>query len=246
MSSVALKVEDVVIAYEGGPRRKVAVSHLSFDVFEGELFALLGPNGAGKTSLISAMTGLIPFEAGQIEIFGHPAGTEQAKRLLGVVPQELIGYGFFTVSEILKFYSGYYGLRKNESRIQELLGRLQLESVRDQRVSALSGGMKRRLLIAKALLHSPRLLLLDEPSAGVDVELRAILLDFVKEINQKGTTIILTTHYLEEAQRLCRRSAILHHGKLLALDDTGALIQSLSKEGSLEEAFLKLVRGQAG
>lgn len=237
----ALSIDRVSIIYENG---KTAVDDLSFEVREGEFFALLGPNGAGKTSLISAISGLIDYQKGQIRILEERAGSREAKRLLGLVPQELVSYGFFTVNEVLNFVAGYYGDRKPQKRIDELLARLQMIEQKNKLVSQLSGGMKRRMLIAKALLHRPKILLLDEPSAGVDVELRTTLWDFMRELNQQGLTILLTTHYLEEAQRLCERSAILHEGKVLALGKTTEIIQR-SEEEDLERAFLKLIRSGA-
>lgn len=237
----ALKYENLVVEYNSRSGIKRAVDQVSFSVEEGELFSLLGPNGAGKTSMISATTSLIPYQGGKIEILGHRAGSTEAKRSLGIVPQELVGYGFFTVNEILGFASGYFGFSNNQKHIDSLLEKLQLTNHRDQLVSQLSGGMKRRMLIAKALVHRPKVLLLDEPSAGVDVELRTILWDYVKELNKAGMTIILTTHYLEEAERLCERTAILDHGKLISLDKTRAIIER-SDSGSLEAAFLKLLK----
>lgn len=225
----ALEFKNVSIDYKTKGDSKRAVDDFSLAVKEGEFFGLLGPNGAGKTSLISATTGLIPFQSGDISIFDYKAGSRAAKQYVGVVPQEIISHGFFDVNEVLNFMSGYYGIRNNQKRIDFLLERLQLVPFKYKLVSQLSGGMKRRLLIAKALLHSPKILLLDEPSAGVDVELRSILWDFMRELNKSGTTIVLTTHYLEEAQRLCQRCAILNYGKLLALDGTGALISSMSE-----------------
>jgi len=225
----ALLIENLCIGYPQKGGLKTAVDQLSLEIKPGEFFALLGPNGAGKTSIISAITGLVNFQAGKISVFGFPAASREAKFLVGLVPQELVSHGFFSVNEILQFTSGYYGIRNNQKQIDELLERLQLVAYRDKQVSHLSGGLKRRVLIAKALLHSPRILLLDEPSAGVDVELRTILWNFVRELNSAGTTIVLTTHYLEEAQRLCRRAAILDKGTLLALDETGSLIASMAE-----------------
>ncbi|MFH1725289.1 MAG: ABC transporter ATP-binding protein [Elusimicrobiota bacterium] len=227
--SAALKIEDLTVRYKVDEGETVAVDHIDLEVAEGELFALLGPNGAGKTSIISAITGIITHQTGDIRIFGHHAATPEAKRLVGLVPQELVSYGFFNVTEVLEFTSGYFGIRDNGKRIDELLDRLQLTSERYKLISQLSGGLKRRMLIARALVHSPKVLLLDEPSAGVDVELRAILLDYIKDLNRRGTTILLTTHYLEEAQRLCERSAIINRGKVLALDETGSIISEMSE-----------------
>jgi ABC-2 type transport system ATP-binding protein len=239
--SAALHYENLVVEYHNKSGVKRAVDQVSLTVEQGEIFALLGPNGAGKTSMISATTSLIPYQGGRIEILGCAAGTPEAKRNLGIVPQELVGYGFFTVNEILNFSSGYFGIRNNQARIDELLERLQLKNYKHKLVSELSGGLKRRMLIAKALAHTPKVLLLDEPSAGVDVELRAILWDYVLELNRGGMTIILTTHYLEEAERLCKRTAILDQGKLLLLEETQKIIDS-SEAGNLEKAFLKLLK----
>lgn len=223
----AIEIHGLSVVYSESSR---AVDALDLQVEDGEFFGLLGPNGAGKTSVISSITGLLPIQYGEVKVFGEPAGSKAAKRILGIVPQELVHHGFFTVEEVLKFYSGYYGIWKNQNRIEYLLESLQLAEHRKKRVSQLSGGMKRRLLIAKALVHSPKLLLLDEPSAGVDIELRAILWDFILELNKQGTTILLTTHYLEEAERLCSRLAIMDRGKLLALESTRSLILEKSEK----------------
>jgi ABC-2 type transport system ATP-binding protein len=223
----ALTLQDVTIEYVQRKKIKRAVDHLSLEVKEGELFGLLGPNGAGKTSLISCVTSLNHQFSGNISIFGNASGSDRAKVLTGVVPQELVSYGYFSLEEVLSFQAGYFGVSNPQARIDYLLTKLQLVEQRKLKISQLSGGMKRRFLIAKALIHEPKLLLLDEPSAGVDVELRSILWDFVKELHRGGTTIVLTTHYLEEAERLCDRVAVIHHGKLLALDSTQSLINRL-------------------
>ncbi|MGK0288912.1 MAG: ABC-2 type transport system ATP-binding protein [bacterium] len=208
----------------------VALHKLSFELKAGEIFGLLGPNGAGKTTFISMLTGLLDPTSGIAQIFGYNVleNSLHARRLVGVVPQEIVSHGFFSINEVLNFHSGYYGLHKNQKRIDYLLDRLSLEPHRNKQVAQLSGGMKRRLLIAKALVHSPLLLLLDEPTAGVDVELRNTLWEFVKELNEGGTTILLTTHYLQEAEELCNRIGVLDHGKLIALDDTSNLISNLT------------------
>ncbi len=223
----ALTLQDVTIEYVQRKKIKRAVDHLSLEVKEGELFGLLGPNGAGKTSLISCVTSLNHQFSGNISIFGNASGSDRAKVLTGVVPQELVSYGYFSLEEVLSFQAGYFGVSNPQARIDYLLTKLQLVEQRKLKISQLSGGMKRRFLIAKALIHEPKLLLLDEPSAGVDVELRSILWDFVKELHRGGTTIVLTTHYLEEAERLCDRVAVIHHGRLLALDSTRSLINRL-------------------
>lgn len=230
ISQKALSVENVSITYGKEPDLKWAVKEFSLDISPGEVFGLLGPNGAGKTSLISLIVGLVEARSGSCKVFGYPAGSLEARRQLGFVPQELIHHGFFRVNEILQYFSGYYGIPNNQKRIDYLLERLSLTEVKNKPVNALSGGMKRRLLICKALVHSPKLLLLDEPSAGVDIELRSQLWQFVEEMNQEGMTILLTTHYLEEAQRLCNRVAIMNHGQLLALDETGHLISGMAEK----------------
>lgn len=235
---LALDIQNLVVEYASPDGPKRAVDGVSLQIASGEFFALLGPNGAGKTSILSAITNLIRFKSGSIKIFGFPVGSLEARRCLGVVPQELVSHGYFNVREILEFHAGYFGIQHSRQRIDELLLRLGLSAFAHKPVSALSGGMKRRLLIAKALIHQPKLLLLDEPSAGVDVELRTILWDYMKELNQQGMTILLTTHYLEEAERLCERVAIMDHGCFVALDKT----KNISKDGNLESAFLKLLR----
>ena len=174
-----------------------AVNNVSFSVDKGEIFGLLGPNGAGKTSIISIITTLEKPSQGQVQVFGHNVVTDSliTKKQVGVVHQEVINSGFFDVEEILNFQSGYYGKRKNKERIDYLLHKLALYPHRHKKVKQLSGGMKRRLMIAKALVHEPQLLLLDEPTAGVDIELRETLWDFVRELRQQGISILLTTHY---------------------------------------------------
>jgi len=197
---------------------------------EGEVFGLLGPNGAGKTSIISILTGLEKPTAGRALVFGThvSSGDRYYKSQLGCVPQEVVSHGFFTVEEILKFYSGYYGIKDNREQIEFLLNGLMLKDHRNKVVRQLSGGMKRRLLIAKALVHRPRLILLDEPTAGVDVELRTILWNFVRELNKQGVSVLLTTHYLQEAEELCDRVAIIHKGELLRIGETRELVRQLT------------------
>lgn len=208
-----------------------AVNNVSFCVQKGEIFGLLGPNGAGKSTLISMITTLKRISIGQITTFGLDVSKNswQAKLQIGLVPQEVVSHGYFSVWEVLKFYSGYYGISSNEKRITYLLKRLKLWEHKDKKVTQLSGGMKRRLLITKALLHKPKLLLLDEPTAGVDVELRRTLWDLVKELNQEGLTVLLTTHYLEEAEALCDRVAIIHEGEIKRLDQTQKVIKDLTQ-----------------
>lgn len=207
-----------------------AVNDVSFDIGPGEIFGLLGPNGAGKTSIISCIVTLSQPSSGSVKVFGYEMhqNSKMGKFLTGLVPQELINHGYFNVEEILGFYSGYYGILKNSDQINFLLDRLQLAEHRYKRVKQLSGGMKRRLLIAKSLLHKPKLLLLDEPTAGVDIELRESLWKFVKELKGEGLSILLTTHYLEEAEELCDRVGILNHGNLRLIGETSQLIKSLT------------------
>jgi len=227
--SVAIEIQNLSVIYNKGVNEKRAVDSLSLNIKVGEFFALLGPNGAGKTSVISSLAGLLDVEQGSIEVFGNQTGTKMAKTLIGLVPQEPVHHGFFTVNQVLKFQSGYHGLSDNQDRIDYLLENLQLAKEKHKKVSQLSGGMKRRLGIAKALVHSPRLLLLDEPSAGVDIELRASLWKFMQLLNQEGMTILLTTHYLEEAQRLCNRIAIMNEGRLISVDATQELISMMTE-----------------
>jgi ABC-2 type transport system ATP-binding protein len=207
-----------------------AVKNVSFEMKEGEVFGLLGPNGAGKTTIISILTGIERPSGGHAKVFGTDvaSGDRFYKAKIGCVPQETVSHGFFTVEEILKFYSGYYGLKENSKQIEFLLDRLMLKEHRKKVVRQLSGGMKRRLLIAKALVHKPKLLLLDEPTAGVDVELRTNLWNFVRELNSEGVSVLLTTHYLQEAEELCKRVAIIHKGELLRIGDTHSLVRQLT------------------
>ncbi len=208
-----------------------AVDHVTFQVRPGEIFGLLGPNGAGKTSIISTLVTLENPTAGTVRIFGFDVQKDPkaAKFLTGFVPQELVHHGYFDAEEILQFHSGYFGRRKNQDRIDWLLHKLSLWEHRKKKVKQLSGGMKRRLLIAKALVHEPKLLLLDEPTAGVDLELRASLWKFVSELRDSGTSILLTTHYLQEAEELCDRVGILQNGILKSIGPTRDLIRGLTK-----------------
>src|SRR5690606_7329284 len=189
-------------------------------------FGLLGPNGAGKTTLISIIAGLGRPDAGEVRVMGHAVGDEfrAARRALGVVPQELVFDPFFTVRETLRLTSGYYGIRRNDDWIDEILANLDLSGKADENMRALSGGMKRRVLVAQALVHRPPVIVLDEPTAGVDVELRQTLWQFIRRLNRAGHTIVLTTHYLEEAQELCGRIAMMKQGQIVALDRTRALL----------------------
>ncbi|PIT61476.1 ABC transporter ATP-binding protein [Snodgrassella alvi] len=225
MTSPALCIKQAVKTYDNG---FTALKGVSFSVQPGEFFGLLGPNGAGKTTLISAMAGLSRLTSGQISICGHDVQLEAntTRKLLGVVPQELVFDPFFNVREALKFQSGYFGLRNNDDWIDEIIAGLGLTDKADTNTRNLSGGMKRRVMVALALVHRPPVIVLDEPTAGVDVELRQNLWQFITRLNTDGHTIILTTHYLEEAQSLCNRIAMLKHGEIVALDSTRNLLDT--------------------
>jgi ABC-2 type transport system ATP-binding protein len=199
-------------------------------VAEGEFFGLLGPNGAGKTTLINVIAGLARPDAGAVSVMGADATADyrRARRMLGVVPQELVFDPFFTVRETLRLQSGYFGIRNNDAWIDEVMEHLDLGAKADANMRSLSGGMKRRVLVAQALVHKPPVIVLDEPTAGVDVELRQGLWQFVRRLNRDGHTIVLTTHYLEEAELHCDRIAMLKAGRVVALDSTRNLLQRFS------------------
>jgi len=203
-----------------------ALDDVSFDIAQGEFFGLLGPNGAGKTTLISILAGLARATSGSVSVLGHDVVTDYAaaRRLLGIVPQELVFDPFFSVREALRIQSGYFGVHGNDAWIDELLAHLGLSDKADANMRQLSGGMKRRVLVAQALVHRPPVIVLDEPTAGVDVELRQTLWQFVARLNKEGHTVLLTTHYLEEAEALCSRIAMLKQGRVVALDRTSALL----------------------
>lgn len=204
-----------------------ALAGVDLEVAQGEFFGLLGPNGAGKTTLISSLAGLARPDSGTLEVMGHDVVKDyRAARLaLGVVPQELVFDPFFSVREMLKIQSGYFGIRSNDDWIDEILHHLDLTGKAGANMRMLSGGMKRRALVAQALVHRPPVIVLDEPTAGVDVELRQGLWQFIRKLNQDGHTIVLTTHYLEEAETLCGRIAMLKAGRVVALDTTANLLQ---------------------
>jgi ABC-2 type transport system ATP-binding protein len=220
-----------------------ALDGVSLEIAEGEFFGLLGPNGAGKTTLISCLAGLARPDAGKLNVLGRDvvADYRDARRLLGVVPQELVFDPFFTVRETLRIQSGYFGIRNNDAWIDEILANLDLADKAETNMRRLSGGMKRRVLVAQALVHRPPVIVLDEPTAGVDVELRQGLWQFIRRLNGEGHTIILTTHYLEEAEALCGRIAMLQRGRVVALDST----QNLLHEFSRHTLSLRLVGGAA-
>ena len=207
-----------------------ALDGVSLSVEPGEFFGLLGPNGAGKTTLISILAGLTRMDRGSARVLGHDVATDYraARRALGVVPQELVFDPFFTVRETLRLQSGYFGIRRNDDWIDEVMQHLDLAAKADVNMRALSGGMKRRVLVAQALVHKPPVIMLDEPTAGVDVELRQGLWQFVRRLNRDGHTIVLTTHYLEEAETHCNRIAMLKAGRIVALDSTRNLLESFS------------------
>jgi ABC-2 type transport system ATP-binding protein len=223
MSEAAISILDLQKTYAGGKR---ALDGISLDVPRGLIFGLLGPNGAGKSTLINILAGLVGKSGGSATIWGfdidqHP---RNAKRAIGVVPQEILFDPFFTPKEALEIQAGLYGVAKADRRTMELLRAMRLEDKADAYARTLSGGMKRRLLVAKAMVHSPPILVLDEPTAGVDVELRQQLWDFVRSLNAQGVTIVLTTHYLHEAEQLCDRIAIINHGRLIANETTRTLV----------------------
>jgi ABC-2 type transport system ATP-binding protein len=203
-----------------------ALAGVDLDIFPGEIFALLGPNGAGKTTLISIVAGLLRATAGETRVLGHDVVRDYrvTRRAVGLVPQELNFDPFFTVEEILRFQAGYFDVRLSEARLLEILQALDLASKRRTNSRALSGGMKRRLLIGKALVHDPRVLFLHEPTAGVDVEQRRALWRYVRSLRERGTTIVLTTHYLEEAEELADRVGVIDRGRLLVVEEKGALL----------------------
>ena len=224
----AISIRDLVKRYapSGKGEGKLALDGVSFDVPQGQIFGLLGPNGAGKSTLINILAGLVMKTSGSAEVWGfdidrHP---RNAKRAIGIVPQEIVFDPFFTPFEVLENQAGLYGVAKTLRRSEALLREVHLLDKRDAYARTLSGGMKRRLLIAKAMVHSPPVLVLDEPTAGVDVELRRQLWALVQELNAEGVTVVLTTHYLEEAEQLCDRIAIINHGQLIANKPTRELV----------------------
>jgi ABC-2 type transport system ATP-binding protein len=253
-TTTAIEVADVVKRYAGKRDGVKALDGVSLRIEPGEFFGLLGPNGAGKTTLISIIAGLSRATSGRARVMGHDVVDDYraARRALGVVPQELVFDPFFTVRETLRNQSGYFGIRHNDGWIDEVMANLDLTSKADTNMRALSGGMKRRVLVAQALVHRPPVIVLDEPTAGVDVELRQGLWAFVRRLNAEGHTIVLTTHYLEEAQELCGRIGMLKGGRLVALDRTRALIERLAGvqmsvrlRGELPAALLAQVIEQA-
>ena len=219
----AIRIESVSKTYAGG---KLALDDVSFEVPRGQIFGLLGPNGAGKSTLINILAGLVTKSCGRAVVWGfdidkHP---RNAKRSIGIVPQEILFDPFFTPAEALEIQAGLYGIPEAERKTHELLAAMHLGDKADAYSRTLSGGMKRRLLVAKAMVHSPPVLVLDEPTAGVDIELRKQLWSYVRSLNRQGVTVVLTTHYLEEAEQLCDRIAIINHGRVIANEPTRTLI----------------------
>src|SRR3712207_5468549 len=242
MSAVhALDVENLVKRYPTGTE---ALKGVSLHIEDGEFFGLLGPNGAGKSTLIHCTTGLAQPTSGTIRVFGNDAidHYEQARLAVGLAPQDLNLDWFLTCVETLEYHGGYFGMPRKErkERARELLDAFSLTEKKDERTRTLSGGMKRRLILARALMHRPRLLILDEPTAGVDVELRLELWRYVKRINEEGTTILLTTHYLEEAEQLCDRISFINDGRIVATGTSDALSAQFGV-ATLEDAYLELV-----
>ncbi len=243
----AIRIDNLVKRYAGlkGEPGKLALNGVTFDVPQGGVFGLLGPNGAGKSTLINILAGLVVKTSGHANVWGFDIddSPRNAKRSIGIVPQEIVFDPFFTPYEVLENQAGFYGVRRRNRRSEELLEAVRLTDKRDAYARALSGGMKRRLLIAKAMVHSPPILVLDEPTAGVDVELRRQLWELVTGLNREGVTVVLTTHYLEEAEQLCDRIAIINHGELIAnkptrdlIDMTREKVVSVSVDRDLAEA----------
>jgi ABC-2 type transport system ATP-binding protein len=241
VSELALDINGLEKTYPTGVQ---ALKDVDLEIRTGEFFGLLGPNGAGKSTLIHCTTGLAQPTGGDIKVFGHDAVSDygDARQAVGLAPQELNLDFFLTVEETLDYHAGYFGMPKKErrERTAELLETFSLYGKRKDRTRFLSGGMKRRLILARALMHRPRLLILDEPTAGVDIELRLELWHYVQQINQEGTTILLTTHYLEEAEQLCDKIAFINHGEIAAVGSTAELSTRYGVS-SLEDAYLELV-----
>lgn len=234
MTTPAVSITDLRKTYSDGKKgqSKEALKGVSLSIPQGAFFGLLGPNGAGKSTLINIMAGLVNKTSGEVAICGHDIVKDMraARGSLGVVPQELVLDTFFTVREALEIHAGYYGVPKAKRRTDEIIAAMGLTDKADIHSRRLSGGMRRRLLVAKALVHAPKVLVLDEPTAGVDVELRGQLWNYVRELNRQGTTIVLTTHYLEEAEELCDEIAIINHGRLIASDKKKNLMKAFDSK----------------
>ena len=231
--SPAIEIKNLTKTYAKSKKApaKTALKGVDLTIPSGSIFGLLGPNGAGKSTMINILAGLVNKSAGNAKICGYDIDTQtrQARASIGIVPQEIAMDVFFTPFQALELQAGYYGVPKGKRRSEEILAALGLDDKRDAYVRQLSGGMKRRLLIAKALVHNPPVLILDEPTAGVDIELRRQLWEYVEELHARGTTIILTTHYLEEAEKLCDHIAIMHHGEIVANESKKGLMSRLDK-----------------
>jgi ABC-2 type transport system ATP-binding protein len=225
MQIPALDINQLKKSYNGTE----AVKEISFRIEQGEIFGLLGPNGAGKSTTINMVSGVTSIDAGSVSVFGYDNRSDyrMTRCLSGVMHQEIVIDNFFTIDKALRIHAGYYGVKDDKAWREMLIERLGLGDHLHKVMLKLSGGLKRRFMIAKALIHKPKLLILDEPTAGVDVELRLTLWDFVREINRQGTTVLLTTHYLEEAEQMCERIAIMNYGEMVALDTTERLLQNL-------------------
>ena len=243
MSAPVLSCQRVTKLYDGFP----ALHDFTLEVRKGEILALLGPNGAGKSTLIHCITGMARQTEGRIEVMGHDTVHDfrTTRRLVGLVPQEINYDPFFTPLESLMIQMGLMGVRPNRAKAEQLLKTFSLDEKRDAYTRTLSGGMKRRLLVAKSLVHDPKLLFLDEPTAGVDVELRRELWSEVRALREQGTTIVLTTHYIEEAEQLADRIGIVHRGQLLLLEDRHSLLTRHEGQ-SLEDIFVDLIRRADG
>ena len=246
----AVSFQQVEKIYTGARGTLRALAGVSFDIAQGEFFGLLGPNGAGKTTLISILAGLTRPSGGRVTVMGHDVQRDEAaaRQSLGIVPQELVFDPFFTVREALRIQSGYFGVRHNDAWIDELLAELGLSDKANANMRQLSGGMKRRVLVAQALVHRPPVIVLDEPTAGVDVELRQTLWAFIARLNREGHTVLLTTHYLEEAEALCHRIGMLKQGQLVALDRTANLLSATAStmlRFKTDQALPTALAGQA-
>ncbi len=241
MSSFAIEISNLNKTYKKSKKapEKIALKSINLQIKKGSFFGLLGPNGAGKSTIINILAGLVNKTAGEVKIGGIDVDQNQkaAKFKIGIVPQELVIDPFFNVRETLEIYAGYYGIKKSDRRTDEIIEALGLKEKSSSTPRSLSGGMRRRLLVAKALVHNPEILVLDEPTAGVDVELRNQLWNYVKKLNQAGTTILLTTHYLEEAEELCDEIAIINHGQVIACDKKENLMNLLSSKELIITSF---------
>jgi len=233
----ALRISGLTKRYDDG---LLALDNLDLEIADGDFFGLLGPNGAGKTTLISAVCGLIRSTAGEIRVFGRDHGSREARRLIGLAEQDVNLDRFLDVEETLVYHGGYYGMARDRARLRarEMMDVFDLRAKAGVRAPSLSGGMRRRLLLARALMHEPRLVILDEPTAGVDFELRMELWRYIRRLHEQGTTILLTTHYLEEAEELCREVGLIRGGRIIARDSSSALLRTFGAS-SLADVYVK-------